>query len=298
VYPPRPLITSTYPPLASHRTLPPKASAADVLEGFRASVEHFVSLSFDTISSSGPNGAVIHYKPSPETARPVDAGSVYLCDWVGRPGRHHRRDAHAALWRPPRTSGSATRACCRATLGWRPQSSPRARRAWRWTHWRGRPCGPRGWTTATARGTGWEPSLEVGWGGAGGGGWSSQPCARAALPPPPPLPPLSPPLAHGALLPKPYASAPVPATLALLAVHEGPQGLANTQRGAYTGGLVEGMTITDGGLCWEGSTGVGGGGGGRGGGLLHVPAPTTPSPLPPPGLLLSPLTPPPPPPIP
>ncbi|CAG8778777.1 15602_t:CDS:2, partial [Acaulospora morrowiae] len=37
------------------------------LEQFRAEQRDFVGLSFDTISASGPNGAIIHYKPEPET---------------------------------------------------------------------------------------------------------------------------------------------------------------------------------------------------------------------------------------
>ena len=44
-------------------------SAADKLATFRAEQTDFVGLSFDTISSSGSNGAIIHYKPTPETDR-------------------------------------------------------------------------------------------------------------------------------------------------------------------------------------------------------------------------------------
>ena len=33
------------------------------LQEFRALGEHYRGLSFDTISSIGPNGAIIHYKP-------------------------------------------------------------------------------------------------------------------------------------------------------------------------------------------------------------------------------------------
>ena len=39
-------------------------SGADKLASLRAEMENFVGLSFDTISSIGPNGAIIHYKPS------------------------------------------------------------------------------------------------------------------------------------------------------------------------------------------------------------------------------------------
>ena len=39
-----------------------------------------MSLSFPTISSSGPNGAVIHYRPNPSTARKLSVTELYLCD--------------------------------------------------------------------------------------------------------------------------------------------------------------------------------------------------------------------------
>ena len=41
-----------------------EVSGADKLASLRAEMENFVGLSFDTISSIGPNGAIIHYKPS------------------------------------------------------------------------------------------------------------------------------------------------------------------------------------------------------------------------------------------
>jgi len=39
-----------------------------------------VGLSFDTISATGANGAVIHYKPEKETCATVDPKKIYLCD--------------------------------------------------------------------------------------------------------------------------------------------------------------------------------------------------------------------------
>lgn len=44
-------------------------SAAEKLESFRRQQTDFVGLSFATISASGPNAAVIHYKPSRDTDR-------------------------------------------------------------------------------------------------------------------------------------------------------------------------------------------------------------------------------------
>lgn len=40
--------------------------------------------SFDTISGSGPNGAIVHYRVSDETNRRIDAGDVYLVDSGGQ----------------------------------------------------------------------------------------------------------------------------------------------------------------------------------------------------------------------
>ncbi|XP_070541372.1 xaa-Pro aminopeptidase 1-like isoform X2 [Ptychodera flava] len=55
-------------------------SAADKAEEFRSQQEEYVSLSFATISSIGPNGAIIHYKPSEETNLTLNCNEVYLCD--------------------------------------------------------------------------------------------------------------------------------------------------------------------------------------------------------------------------
>ncbi|CAG8436472.1 1621_t:CDS:10 [Funneliformis caledonium] len=57
---------------------------ADRLEKFRGEQEDFVGLSFDTISASGPNGAIIHYKPEPETCAKIDPNLLYLCDSGGQ----------------------------------------------------------------------------------------------------------------------------------------------------------------------------------------------------------------------
>ncbi|KAG9285862.1 hypothetical protein G9A89_013287 [Geosiphon pyriformis] len=54
------------------------------LEKFRAELKDFVGLSFETISASGPNGAIIHYKPEPETCALIDPSLLYLCDSGGQ----------------------------------------------------------------------------------------------------------------------------------------------------------------------------------------------------------------------
>ncbi|MFB0922329.1 MAG: M24B family metallopeptidase, partial [Alphaproteobacteria bacterium] len=55
-------------------------SAADHLYQCRRTDDKFRGLSFDTISGSGPNGAIVHYRVTPETDRALNAGDVYLVD--------------------------------------------------------------------------------------------------------------------------------------------------------------------------------------------------------------------------
>jgi len=55
-------------------------TAADRLEAYRREHELFRDLSFPTISGAGPNGAIVHYRVTPETDRRLEAGSLYLVD--------------------------------------------------------------------------------------------------------------------------------------------------------------------------------------------------------------------------
>lgn len=55
-------------------------TASDKAEEFRSQQEDFVSLSFATISSSGPNAAIIHYKPVTETNRKLSVNEIFLLD--------------------------------------------------------------------------------------------------------------------------------------------------------------------------------------------------------------------------
>ncbi|KAI0526346.1 aminopeptidase-like protein [Xylaria bambusicola] len=57
-----------------------EVEAADKLEAYRAKQDNFVGLSFDTISSTGPNAAVIHYKPEKGSCATIDPNAIYLCD--------------------------------------------------------------------------------------------------------------------------------------------------------------------------------------------------------------------------
>ncbi len=59
-------------------------SASDQLRAFRNETGKLLDLSFDTISGAGPNGAIMHYKASAETNRPIEPSSVYLCDSGGQ----------------------------------------------------------------------------------------------------------------------------------------------------------------------------------------------------------------------
>ena len=54
--------------------------ASDRLEAFRAEGEHFRDLSFPSISGAGPNGAIVHYRASPESERVLEPNSLYLID--------------------------------------------------------------------------------------------------------------------------------------------------------------------------------------------------------------------------
>jgi len=57
-----------------------EVSGADQLEAYRKEGEHFVGLSFPTISASGPNGAVIHYRPLRDNCRKLTTNELYLVD--------------------------------------------------------------------------------------------------------------------------------------------------------------------------------------------------------------------------
>lgn len=62
-----------------HNT-PTECEAADQLEKLRSVQDNFVSLSFQTISGYGANGAVVHYQPERNSAAKITTESVYLVD--------------------------------------------------------------------------------------------------------------------------------------------------------------------------------------------------------------------------
>lgn len=55
-------------------------SAQDKLLSFRLEDPMFQDSSFNTISGAGPNGAIVHYKSTPETNRPIKPDMIYLVD--------------------------------------------------------------------------------------------------------------------------------------------------------------------------------------------------------------------------
>ncbi|KAL2490535.1 Metallopeptidase M24 family protein [Abeliophyllum distichum] len=57
-----------------------EVDVADKLLEFRSAQEGFVDTSFDTISGSGANGAIIHYRPDPNRCSTVDSEKLFLLD--------------------------------------------------------------------------------------------------------------------------------------------------------------------------------------------------------------------------
>ncbi|KAI0258993.1 Creatinase/aminopeptidase [Gloeopeniophorella convolvens] len=57
-----------------------ESQGADQLEKFRSELSLFKGLSFTTISSTGPNGAIIHYSPDPNDCAIIRKDQIYLCD--------------------------------------------------------------------------------------------------------------------------------------------------------------------------------------------------------------------------
>src|SRR6266852_2557182 len=55
-------------------------AASDRLEAFRKEGRYFRDLSFPTISGAGSNGAIVHYRASPETEKRLEPGNLFLLD--------------------------------------------------------------------------------------------------------------------------------------------------------------------------------------------------------------------------
>ncbi|PWN52585.1 putative aminopeptidase P, cytoplasmic [Violaceomyces palustris] len=61
-----------------------ESEGSDQLSKFRAQQDMFRGESFTTISSTGPNGAIIHYSPDPNSCPAIDPNEIYLCDSGGQ----------------------------------------------------------------------------------------------------------------------------------------------------------------------------------------------------------------------
>lgn len=59
-------------------------SVAEALEAFRRATNALRDISFDTISGAGPNGAIVHYRVTHATNRPVRSGELLLIDSGGQ----------------------------------------------------------------------------------------------------------------------------------------------------------------------------------------------------------------------
>jgi len=59
-------------------------SAEAKLEEFRQATGQLKDLSFTTISGAGPNGAIVHYRSTPQTNRKLEMNSIYLVDSGGQ----------------------------------------------------------------------------------------------------------------------------------------------------------------------------------------------------------------------
>ena len=59
-------------------------SVVSALEGFRRATNALHDISFDTISGAGPNGAIIHYRVTEDTNRPVRQNELLLVDSGGQ----------------------------------------------------------------------------------------------------------------------------------------------------------------------------------------------------------------------
>lgn len=67
----------------------PKGSLTEIaavraLEGFRRATNALQDISFETISGSGPNGAIVHYRVSEESNRKINLGELFLVDSGGQ----------------------------------------------------------------------------------------------------------------------------------------------------------------------------------------------------------------------
>lgn len=125
----------------AQQTLPDEVEIVSRLEALREATGLLKDLSFDTIAGAGPNGAVVHYRPTHRTNRRIEPGQLLLVDSgaqyldgttdvtrtiaIGQPSQEMRErftlvlKGHIALARarfPTGISGGALDALARAAL--------------------------------------------------------------------------------------------------------------------------------------------------------------------------------------
>ncbi|WP_158744381.1 aminopeptidase P family protein [Acidisphaera sp. L21] len=84
-------------------------SAAAKLLAFRAEIPGFKGESFPAISGAGEHGAVIHYRVTPETDRPINPDEVYLIDSGGQ-FEDGTTDITRTIWTGPNEPSAELRA--------------------------------------------------------------------------------------------------------------------------------------------------------------------------------------------
>jgi Xaa-Pro aminopeptidase len=80
------------------------------LETFRSINQEYIEPSFPTISGSGPNGAIVHYRATPASNRTLTAGELYLVD-SGAQYRDGTTDVTRTVFIGPGTPTEAMRDC-------------------------------------------------------------------------------------------------------------------------------------------------------------------------------------------
>jgi Xaa-Pro aminopeptidase len=83
-------------------------SAAALLDGMRAEHPAYRGESFPAISGAGEHGAIIHYRVTPETDRPINPNEAYLIDSGGQ-YEDGTTDVTRTLWTGPAPAPSALR---------------------------------------------------------------------------------------------------------------------------------------------------------------------------------------------
>ncbi|HEY3798773.1 MAG TPA: aminopeptidase P family protein [Caulobacteraceae bacterium] len=64
----------------AQHTLPDELEVVSKLEGLREATGALKDLSFDTIAGAGPNGAIVHYRPTRRLTRHLETGTLLLVD--------------------------------------------------------------------------------------------------------------------------------------------------------------------------------------------------------------------------